>query len=253
MSVPQRSPAYRLYRLAWSSLDWIYPPYCGGCGKAGSRWCSQCSNDIQLVPDPVCARCGDIQNKSGECSNCKVNSPSFEALRSWALFQEPLRHAIHNLKYKGDVSLGEILSRPLVNMLVSFNWELDLITAVPIGVDRKAQRGYNQASLLALPLALGSRKPFRSQALVKIRETPSQIGLSYAGRFNNVAKAFDAKKDLVQGKRVLVIDDVTTSGATMDACASALFEAGSSKVFGLTLARATIKTHVKAVKSNTDV
>lgn len=123
-------------------------------------------------------------------------------------------------------------------MLLDLKWEVDLVTAVPSGIARRAERGYNQASLLALPLALGSGLPYRSRALSKIAETRSQVGLNPYERRANVAGAFQATSDEVRGKRVLVIDDVTTSGATMEACAAALTKAAASQVYGLTLARA---------------
>jgi competence protein ComFC len=152
-----------------------------------------------------------------------------------------LRNALHRLKYERDIALGETLARPLITLLQDLNWEVDFVTAVPAGIARRAERGYNQASLLALPLALGSGLPYHSRVLSKKSGTPSQVGLSLAERRANVAGAFQARPDKIQGiqgKRVLVVDDVTTSGATMEACAAALSKAGASRVYGLTLARA---------------
>ena len=117
------------------------------------------------------------------------------------------------------------------------DWQVDLVTPVPIGLARRKQRGYNQAALLAFPLALAIGKPFRSQALVKARETPSQVGLTAAQRRENVAQAFQANTKIVAQKSVLIIDDVTTSGATIEACCMALIRAGARQVYGLTLAR----------------
>jgi ComF family protein len=113
-----------------------------------------------------------------------------------------------------------------------------MVTPVPLSVARQAERGYNQASLLARPLALAASLPFQPQALRKIRETPSQVGLTVEQRRGNVRDAFQANPGMVSKKIVLVIDDVTTSGATFEACSWALFEAGARKVYGLTLARA---------------
>lgn len=231
-------PAYRLYQLAWSGLDWLYPPNCGGCGEARSRWCQACQNATQPVPETICQNCGQILNFKGLCTICEACAPSFAALRSWAIFNGPLRNAIHRLKYKGDIALGDALARFLVVMLQSLDWKVDIITPVPLGVVRQAQRGYNQSSLLAFPLSLACGISYQPRALYKCRETASQVGLTANQRRANVSGAFQGRGELVDGKRILVVDDVATSGATMDTCASALRQAGAAQVYGLTLARA---------------
>jgi len=172
------------------------------------------------------------------CSRCIQAPPSYASLRTWAIFDGQLRAALHRLKYKGDIALGEILARPLIMMLHNLNWEIDLVTAVPIGVARRAQRGYNQAALLALPLAMGCGITYEPLALTKVRDTRSQVGLTADERRENVSGAFQARAKYVSGKCVLVVDDVTTSGATLEACSSALLSAGAREVYGLTLSRA---------------
>jgi ComF family protein len=148
---------------------------------------------------------------------------------------------MHRLKYSRDIALGEVLARPLMQLLHQQDWRIDLVTSVPLGVARRAERGYNQATLLAFPLALAGGIPFRSQALLKVRETRSQVGLTPAQRRENVSAAFQASAEIVTARNVLVVDDVTTSGATIEACALALRTAGARQVFGLTLARAVIE------------
>ena len=231
-------PAYRLYQLAWAGLDWLYPPHCGGCEQPGSRWCQDCQNEVKLVSHPVCEYCGQILKAAGVCRSCQQFPPHYSAMRSWAVFDGPVRTALHRLKYNRDVALGEVLARPLIDQLNGLKWRVDLITPVPLGKTRRAQRGYNQAALLAWPLALGCGITYRPQALMKVRETRTQVGLTLTQRRENVAEAFRAKAAEVSGKRILVVDDVTTSGATMEACATALLSAGAERVYGLTLARA---------------
>jgi len=99
------------------------------------------------------------------------------------------------------------------------------------------ERGYNQSNLLALPIALALGYPFRPEAIFRVRNTPSQVGLSGEERRKNVAGAFQASPGLVKNRNVLIIDDVTTTGATIQSCAEALIEAGAQNTFGLTLAR----------------
>jgi competence protein ComFC len=238
MSMPRVQPAYRLYQMAWAGLDWLYPPHCGGCDRPGSRWCSGCDQNTRLVGAPCCIYCGIGWTETGVCEQCRNKLPPFSALRSWAFYEGPIRNAIHRLKYLGDIALGETLARPLIERYYELAWDVNMVAPVPIGVARRAQRGYNQAALLAWPLALACELAYRPKALVKIRETHSQVGFTYSKRYENVIGAYQANPTLVSGKKVLVIDDVTTSGATMHACANALLSAGAKQVFGLTLARA---------------
>ena len=108
---------------------------------------------------------------------------------------------------------------------------------VPLGKQRLRQRGYNQAALLAQPLAFELQLPYSTRILRRVRETKSQTELSFAERFENVRGAFMATSNDILGKQILVIEDVTTSGSTINACADALMNAGTKAVFGLTLAR----------------
>ena len=237
MSGPTRS-VYLFYKLIWAGLDLVYPPYCGGCGGKGSRWCVGCQESVRLIQPPLCGRCGRRLNTSDLCIPCRRSDPPFTAVRSWADFHGPLRQAIHRLKYRRDISLGESLSRPLTGYLKSLAWEIDVIIPVPLGVARQKERGYNQAALIARPVALGTGRSYRPKALSRVRETKSQVGLSIEERRKNVGGAFKAERQRVVDKNVLLIDDVLTTGSTMEACAAALIEAGAAKVYGLTLARA---------------
>ncbi len=237
-SIDRLNLVYRLYHWAWTGLDLLYPPHCGGCNKSGARWCGICQNRVSYLRPPLCVKCGRMVLQVGLCPNCRLNSPPYQALRSWAFYEGALRNAIRRLKYAGDMALGEILSHPLIQMLRELNWQIEIVTPVPQGHIRQETRGYNQAALLAFPLALNFRLAYRPEVLVKVRETRSQVGLSLAERFENVAGVFKANPKIAKGKTILVIDDVTTSGATMQACGSALMDAGASLVYSLTLARA---------------
>jgi len=230
--------AFLLYKWTWTFVDLLYPPTCGGCGKLGTRWCDDCQAATKLIGLPVCQRCGRRVAKKGLCTLCKKNLPDYTALRSWAAYEGPVRKAIQRLKYNGDMALGDALARPLNILLQELNWTIDLIVPVPMSKSREEERGYNQASLLALPLALKLSLPYKPQALVKVSDVRSQVGLSWEERQNNIFNAFLAKEYFVQDRSVLVVDDVVTSGATMNACTEALLKQGARQVFGLTLARA---------------
>jgi ComF family protein len=137
-----------------------------------------------------------------------------------------------------------MLAHPLLLLLHKLAWQIDIVVPVPMTTPHRSKRGYNQAALLAWPVALGSHHKYCPEALVKIRFSRSQVGLTHEERYQNVAGAFLANPRLVAGRSILVVDDVMTSGATMQACAATLIEAGAASVFGLTLARAgTVADH----------
>jgi len=230
--------AYRAYQLFWEALDWLYPPNCGGCGAAGARWCVKCTQSTLEIRPPICPICGNPNLNNKPCERCQISSPFYKSLRSYAVFSGSIREAIHRLKYQRDIGLGEVLARLMIARLEKLNWPFDLVTPVPLGLVRFKERGYNQATLLARPIALFLRTPFSTQALVRTRETRTQVGLTVTERMDNMSGAFQANADLVRSKNILVVDDVATSGATFNACAKALLDGGASNVYGFSLARA---------------
>lgn len=243
--MPER-PAYRIYKGFWSFIDLLFPPSCAGCDTQGTQWCVSCQEKVHRLSGPICKRCGiplhteDVEN----CPDCLRNPPYYKELRSYAYFEGPIRNAIHKLKYKGEISLGFLLAEKLIDSYRKWNWQVDLIVPVPLGVARLSERGYNQAALLARPLALYLGIPFQSHGLMRLRETRSQVGLSYEQRLENVRYAFSARNEIVAGRKVLIVDDVATSSATIDACAQAIHESGGLEVYGLTVARAGLHQHV---------
>jgi ComF family protein len=164
--------------------------------------------------------------------------PLYTGLRSRSVYRGSIREAIHRLKYSSDVAMGEMLARLMIDSLSKLNWPVDIITCVPLGLVRFEERGYNQATLLARPIALSMRLPFSSHLLARTRETRTQVGLTVSERWENMEDAFWARGRALRGKNILVVDDVATSGATLNACAKALLDAGAAKVYGFSLARA---------------
>lgn len=230
--------AYRAYQLIWETLDWLYPPTCGGCGIPGARWCLPCTQKAIEITPPICPICGNPNLRNEPCGRCFTTPPLYTSLRSYSVFKGPIREAIHRLKYQHDIGLGEMLSRLMISRLEKLKWSLDMIAPVPLGLVRLKERGYNQANLLARPIALSMQIPFSSKAILRIRETRTQVGLTVRERMENMSGAFQARREMVQGKNILVVDDVATSGATLNACAKALLEGGAAKVYGFSLARA---------------
>jgi len=229
---------YRLYRWFWKGIDLLFPPSCAGCNVPGTRWCQGCHQKISLIEPPYCVICGQNLPAPGICSHCKENPPRINGIRSWALFTGPIRNALHRLKYQRDIGLGDVFTKSLIKVLQNSTWQVDLIIPVPLGIAREKERGYNQASLIAKPIALRMKIPYLPKAVVRTKETLSQVELTREQRKENVAGAFQAHPGDVLDKKVLIVDDVATSGSTLDSCADALFRAGAVNVYGLTLARA---------------
>ncbi len=232
------NPAFFFYRLAWKGLDLIYPPVCGGCKRPGSRWCPECQEKVKPIPDPICIRCGSPIHGMDICSGCRINQPHFRMLRSWSVFDYPIRNALHRLKYRRDIGLGDSLAVQMYDFVVSLHWPINQIIPVPLGRKRLEERGYNQVGLIARPLALAMGISFVPLALTRIRETKSQVGLTRTERHQNVFGAFRAEGTRVNGQIILLMDDVATTGSTLSSCAEALYQAGAQDVFALTVSRA---------------
>jgi len=149
-----------------------------------------------------------------------------------------VRKALLSAKYRRDLALGLVFAQYLLQLLDEQDWEIDSIVPVPLAKGRLLQRGYNQVELFARPLALMLPLQFRPKALKRKLETSSQIGLSLEARWGNVKNAFEAKPHHVAAKRILLLDDVMTTGATLSAASDALLRAGAGAVFAITVARA---------------
>ena len=186
----------------------------------------------------MCGTCGTPIQKTGICQRCREEPPPYRALRSWAAFDSPVRPALHKLKYRRDMGLGEALAVPLGHYLESLGWPIDVVIPIPLGQKRLNERGYNQVALIAKPLSLYLGLSYHPRALKRGRETRSQVGLSAKERRDNVRDVFLVDASLVRGKSVLVMDDVATTGATLSSSAEALYQAGVKDVFALTVARA---------------
>jgi ComF family protein len=228
---------YTLYRSLWSALDLLFPPVCGGCEKVGSRWCVECQQRVQILNGTLCEVCGLPQVTDGICETCRADRPHFRALRAWAVFEDPVRRALHKLKYRRDIAMGDALAGHMVNYVRELNWPVDMIVPIPLGRQRYKERGYNQVGMVARPLALALDIEFAPKALMRGKETRSQVGLSKQERQKNVQEAFQAGEE-VKGKIVLVLDDVSTTGSTLSSSADALFSSGAKDVYALTVARA---------------
>lgn len=159
-------------------------------------------------------------------------------MRSWAIFEPPVRNGLHTLKYRRNMALGEALALQIADYVRALHWPAEIVIPVPLGKKRLQERGYNQIALVARPLAYGVGLQYEPDALRKTRETRSQVGLTVSERSENVRNAYEAEPAVVRGRSILLMDDVATTGATLAACTAALLAAGARDVYVLTLARA---------------
>ena len=214
------------------------PPVCGGCGSPGVRWCDKCQASIERLPETICPICGQPRSKDSICFDCRETKPPIKFLRSYAYFKGPFRSAIHRIKYNHDFGMTERFTSYLLEMFQNeLRWQIDAVTVVPLSQERFFERGYNQTALLGKLFARGVNKPYISNLLRRQRNTASQVGLSKNERRINIQDAFVADEKKALNQSILIIDDVTTTGATIMECARALKDQGASEIFGLTLAK----------------
>lgn len=220
-------------------LDLVAPPLCVGCRAVGMWLCSTCAANIPLHVGAQCPWCGRPWTGNGPCTVCQEHPLQVNPVRSAFLFEEPIRSAIHALKYRGGAQVIEVLARPLTQAWRALDMTSDLLVPVPLHKRREARRGYNQALVLAQALGAQLQLPTASRALQRVRDTTSQTHLNRAARHRNVADAFAVFPGLdLAGLMVTLVDDVATTGATLNACAVVLLEAGAKAVNAFTLARA---------------
>lgn len=221
----------------WNVVDLVFPPTCPGCQTIGERWCENCQKAVTRMPAQVCQVCGEPSPKT-LCKRCDVSRPAVVHIRSWAVFKQPVRNALHTLKYRHNIGLGQVLAESLAPGLHEYNWPIHAIVPIPLSEERQRERGYNQVSLIARPLAQLSHVDYLPSGLRRARHTRSQVGLTLEERKQNLKNAFLAAPKLVAGKNILVVDDVCTTGATLTEAACALSEAGARSIYAYTVARA---------------
>ncbi|MEZ4768323.1 MAG: ComF family protein [Caldilineales bacterium] len=235
-SVPP--PVRPVNRISGRLLDLVFPARCAGCGSVGELFCAACRGQVQPVPQPLCIRCGKPAAQTGRCPACRDATFQVAAIRAAAVYREPLSQIIHDFKYNGRRELGQPLGELLAAYWRGRSVSVDVVIAVPLHEHRLKERGFNQSQLLAEALCWMVSLPLlQPEVLRRQRDTQHQVHLAPAERRANVSGAFEWIGPHLGGARALLIDDVATTGATLEACGEALHAAGAGRVWALTVAR----------------
>ena len=227
-----------------TAVVFLYPAKCRVCenflGAASMPYiCADCWRDIQFLEPPWCDICG-TPDVNGLCDACATSPPRYGQLRTVAVYQTTLQEAIHLFKFqKKKVFVRHLIE--LINAHIPADCDVatyDFILPIPIHKKRLRERGFNQATLLADGIAKAEGVPVLTETLVRKRHTIAQSSLDKEARQQNIVGAFDIRNpDVIRGKRLLLIDDVFTTGATIREAVSELWTADPAEIDVLTLAR----------------
>jgi len=234
--------------------NFLYPPRCAVCGDrfglaAAQRVCERCLSRVEKIAQPICALCGmpleSAMTSEHLCAACLDRRPYFASARAVARYRpsgESDRRSLPSLirrhKYGLDQSLQKALAEFLGDELPYSAADCDVVIPVPLHQRRLWWRGFNQAALLAMTISRRLEKPIDLKSLMRSRITTPQTSQDHDARRRNVRRAFAVTRPArIRGKRILLIDDVMTTGATVDECARVLMAAGAVRVDVLTLAR----------------
>jgi ComF family protein len=221
----------RLSHLPNEILNVVFPPVCAGCNKVGELFCGECASQVQWVKEPICTSCGKPSaTVLGLCGNCTRHPLAVNQIRAAALHEDPVRRTLHQMKYEGFFSLANPLGEIMVEAWSRWQLPYDMVVPIPLHAERKRQRGYNQAELLVQAVKKILSWNSAPEVLRRHKRTAPQVGLTIDQRRHNVRGAFSANKDKIAGQRILLVDDVCTTGSTLDSAARVLLDAGALSV-----------------------
>lgn len=227
-------------RFWQSALDLVFPPRCVACEEFGALLCEHCEAIMSPAVPPRCEVCWmphRIGQAEEDCHRCQVDRPAFKEVRSAFVYEGASRDAVLALKYKGLSSIAPLMGADMARRFTAWSPPIDTVVPVPLATSRRRQRGYDQADLLAREVARLAGLEYEPRAVTRRKATPPQTQQADAdARRRNVAGAFAPGKRRLLGS-VLLIDDVVTTGATLDACARVLLAEGAEAVYAMTYAR----------------
>jgi competence protein ComFC len=227
-----------LKQLHREFVDFLLPRECLGCGKIGNFICPGCQNKLPLVYPPICPACGKPQINEDLCSECWKTSRYTDGIYSVFRFEGIIRNAIHAFKYNNLRAISEQLGRYMANSFIQNRLNGDFLVPVPLHYSRSRERGYNQSALLAKEISSLVNVAVSESVLSRVDDNkPQARTLNVEERRKNVQGIFRWSGENIDGKTMILIDDVCTSTATLEACAMILKRGGAKSVKGFTLAR----------------
>ena len=204
-------------------------------GGAEDLLCAACDADLPRLPAALCPSCALESPNGAPCGRCLARPPRYDATVAALAYDFPADALIHSLKYRGELALAPFLGNLLLKRIPREE-NIDCVIPVPLSTKRLRERGYNQAVEIARPLAAAARRPLEISLCVRSRDTAAQTGLPWNERERNVRGAFRCA-GAIAGARVAVVDDVMTTGATLEEIARTLKEAGAVRVVNWVVAR----------------
>ncbi|MGN0327477.1 MAG: ComF family protein [Lachnospira sp.] len=232
--------------IADSMADVFFPPACPICGKSrpfvdGVRVdiCPECMGKISYIQEPRCLKCGkSIENDEREyCRDCENKKHIFTRCVSVYEYSEGIKKSVYNFKYHNKREYAAVYGREMSRKCGIFikMWNPDVIMPVPVHISRLKRRGFNQAELIALELGRNVNVAVDTQSLIRIKRTKPMKELDNQDRIKNLENAFQVSENVVRYRKVLLVDDIYTTGTTLDMCAKSLINSGIKEVYGITL------------------
>jgi competence protein ComFC len=218
-----------------AAMDLLYPRKCVHCNAEGEFLCESCTEALETYPRESCSRCLVLMDRTGICSLCAVEPSSLDRLYARWSFDDEARDAVHALKYGGVRAIAPLLGRMMAEKLAANRAQPDILVPVPLHGSRLRERGYNQAELLCREVSAILGLPFRTDLLTRVKRTEQQAMLRGNDRTRNVSNAFAS--GYANGLRVMIVDDVSTSGSTLFECARALKSSGATGVAAAVFAK----------------
>lgn len=222
---------------AWG-MELLYPSRCPICDEVAAEGfpiCPMCRKKIRAAGEPACKKCGKPIKSGGKeyCSDCDKKSRAFTQGKALWIYEKQVKESLYRFKYQGRRDYGKVYAREMAETYGPWIYarHIKAIVPIPLHPGKKKRRGFNQAEAVAAELGRILGIPVKKNLLVRIRDTRPQKELNAAERKNNLKKSFKTRENVVQLEYILIIDDIFTTGSTMDAASLVLREAGAGEIY----------------------